>query len=61
MDGGGTQDIPGGIDLGYPAQPGLIGESVHPIRLRLCTNIVIYATASQMQTRCHINHSIIIV
>jgi hypothetical protein len=48
-------------DLGYPAQPGLIGESVHPIRLRLCTNIVIYGTAPQTQTRCHIHHSIIIV
>jgi hypothetical protein len=40
------------ISSGYPAQPGLIGESVHPsicpIWLRLCsTNIVIDATAPQ--------------
>jgi hypothetical protein len=41
------------ISSGYPAQPGLIGESVRPsvcpIRLRLCsTNIVVDATAPQM-------------
>jgi hypothetical protein len=40
------------ISSGYPAQPGLIGESVSlsvcPIRLRSCsTNIVIDATAPQ--------------
>ena len=41
------------ISSGYPAQPGLIGESVRPsvcpIWLRSCsTNIVIDATAPQM-------------
>ncbi len=48
--------------LGYPAHTGLIGESVRPIRLRLCsTNIVIDKTAPQTQKQCHINHIIIIV
>ncbi len=41
------------ISSGYPAQPGLIGESVRPsvcpIQLRSCsTNIVIDVTAPQM-------------
>ncbi len=40
----------GGTNLGYLAHTGLIGESVREIRLRSCTNIVIYATVPQRKS-----------